>query len=161
MKRAVIILLCGAALGLLAGAGVYAARTASHRAMLCCKQPEQAWLQHEFQLTDAQSARAQKLHDAYKVECDEMCDRIAATNELIRKQISTNDTVTPEMEKLLAGAAQMRVGCQTFMLQHFYAVSREMSPEQGKRYLAWAQEQILAMPREEPLQTSPPAAHGN
>ncbi len=27
------------------------------------------------------------------------------------------------------------------MLKHFFEVSRAMSPEQGRRYLAWVQEQ--------------------
>jgi hypothetical protein len=30
------------------------------------------------------------------------------------------------------------------MLQHFYDVSRTMPPEQGKRYLAWVQQQTVA-----------------
>jgi hypothetical protein len=160
MKRAIIILVCGAALALLAGAGVYYARTASHRAMLCCARPELAWLQHEFQLTDAQFARVEKMHNDYLVHCKELCDRIAATNKLIHAQISTNTAVTAETQTLLASAARLRVECQTRMLEECTAVSREMSPEQGKRYLAWVQEQILAMPNGSMTETSPPA-HGH
>ncbi len=80
MKRAVIIILCGAVLGLLAGAGIYITRTASQRAMLCCEQPELAWLQQKFKLTDAQFASVKKLHTDYVSQCAELCDRIAATN---------------------------------------------------------------------------------
>ena len=161
MKRAVIIILCGAALGLLAGAGVYFTRTAPQRAMLCCERPELAWLQQKFQLTDAQFTRVQKLHNDYLAHCAELCARIAATNELIRTQISTATNVTPETEKFLAGAAQLRVECQTRMLKECFAVSREMSPEQGKRYLAWVQEQILVMPHEQMGQASSHSAHGH
>jgi hypothetical protein len=159
MKRAVIIILCGAVLGLLAGAGIYLTRTAPHRAILCCEQPELAWLQQKFQLTDAQFARVKKLHLDYVSHCAELCNRIAATNELIRAQIATATNVTPETEKLLTSTAQLRVECQTRMLAECFAVSREMSPEQGQRYLAWVQEQILAMPHE----SSGPMAphHGN
>lgn len=35
----------------------------------------------------------------------------------------------------------MRSECQAEMLKHFFEVSRAMPPEQGKRYLAWVQEQ--------------------
>jgi hypothetical protein len=143
MKRAVVIILCGAALGLLAGTGVYFHRTAPGRARLCCQQPELAWLQHEFQLTDAQFARVEQLHAEYLSHCAESCARIAATNALL--QITTATNVTPEMEKLLADAAQLRVECQTRMLAECFAVSREMSPDQGRRYLAWMRGQILSM----------------
>ncbi|MCX6895589.1 MAG: periplasmic heavy metal sensor [Verrucomicrobia bacterium] len=161
MKRAAIIILCGAALGGLAGVGVYFARTAPERAMLCCAQPELAWLQHKFQLTDAQFARVRQSHTDYLVHCAELCARIAATNELIRAQIATVTVVTPETEKLLASAAQLRVECQTRMLDECFAVSREMSPEQGRRYLAWVQQQIFTMPHEPAAENSSHSAHGN
>lgn len=161
MKRAVIIILCGAVLGLLAGAGVYLTRTAPERAMLCCKRPELAWLQHEFQLTDAQFARVEKLHDDHLMHCAEMCARIAATHEQLRAQVVTNTAVTPAMEKLLADAAQLRVQCQTQMLAACFAISREMSPEQGGRYLAWVQQQVLTMAHEPAAEHSFHSAHGN
>jgi len=161
MKRAVLIILCGLALGVLAGAGVYLSRTAPHRAMLCCAKPELAWLQHEFQLTDAQFARVETLHSDYLAHCAEHCARIAATNELLRAQISANTAVTPGMEQLLAGASQLRVECQTQMLAECFAVSREMSPEQGRRYLLWAQEQVLDMSVGQMDEASPHSAHGH
>lgn len=161
MKRAVIILLCGLTLGVLAGAGIYFARTAPERAMLCCEKPELAWLQHEFQLTDTQFARVEQRHNDYLNHCAEMCQRIAATNALLHAQVATNAAVTPEMEKLLASAAQLRVECQTRMLAECFAVSREMSPEQGRRYLAWVQQQIFAMPHEPAAERSSSSAHGH
>jgi hypothetical protein len=161
MKRAVIIILCGAALGLLVGTGVYFSRTSAHRAMLCCEQPELAWLQHEFQLTDTQFTQVQKLHNDYLAHCAELCNRIAATNELIRVQVSAQTAVTPETETLLTGAAKLRVECQTRMLMECFAVSREMSPEQGKRYLAWVQDQILGMPHEPQQEHGSHSAHGH
>ena len=145
MKRAVIIILCGALLGLAAGGGIYLQRTAPERAMLCCQKPELAWLQHQFQLTDAQFARVEKLHTDYLAHCAQMCVRIDATNALLRAQISTVTNVTPRTKELLANAAQLRVACQTQMLEESFAVSREMSPEQGKRYLAWVRDQVLTM----------------
>ena len=161
MKRPVIIILCGAVLGLLAGTGVYFTRTAPQRAMMCCEQPELAWLQQKFQLTDAQFTRVKKLHTDYLAHCAELCTRIAATNELVRAQISTATNVTAETEQLLASAAQLRVECQKRMLEECFAVSREMSPEQGKRYCAWVQDEILAMPQEQMEQMSSHAAHGH
>jgi hypothetical protein len=53
-------------------------------------------------------------------------------------------TVTPEIEAVLGEAARLRRECQTEMLKHFFTVSQAMPPEQGRRYLAWMQEQTLS-----------------
>ena len=160
MKRALLILRGGLGLGLLAGSGVYFSRTATHRAMMCCEQPELAWLQHEFKLDDADFARVAKLHNAYLDNCTEMCARIAATNDLVRRQIAADGAVTPAVERLLGEASQLRLECQKEMLGHFMEVSRTMPPEQGRRYLAWVQERIFTM-RHEPLaQTESQSHHG-
>ena len=65
-------------------------------------------------------------------------DPPSSQHELKRLLANTN-AVTPEIQKTLAEAAQLRADCQKEMLQHFYDVSRTMPPEQGKRYLAWVQ----------------------
>ncbi len=148
MKRLVTILFLGLALGGLAGTGVYLARTTPERAMLCCPKPEQAWLQHEFQLTDAQFARVQKLETQYQAECQERCRRVNSTNDLVRRQFTSHAASTPELERLLACAAQLRADCQLRMLEYCYAVSREMPPDQGQRYLNWVCDQVLTMPRD-------------
>jgi hypothetical protein len=57
--------------------------------------------------------------------------------------LAATNSVNPEIEKTLAEAAQLRAQCQKEMLQHFYEVSRTMPPDQGKRYLAWMQEQTI------------------
>ena len=51
--------------------------------------------------------------------------------------------VTPEIKQALTEAAYLRVECQSAMMQHFYEVSRAMSPDQGKRYLTWVQQETL------------------
>lgn len=160
MKRALLILLGGLALALLAGSGVYFSRTASHRAMLCCEQPELAWLQHEFKLDDAEFGRVAKLHNAYLNNCSAMCERIAATNELVRREIAADGAVTPAVERLLGEASQLRLECQKEMLGHFCDVSRTMSPEEGRRYLAWVQERIFSMSHDPMVAESQPR-HGH
>jgi hypothetical protein len=72
-----------------------------------------------------------------------MCRRIAAKNTEIRDLLSQAKTVTPEIERKLAEAAQIRADCQKQMLQHFYQVSQTMPPTQGKRYLEWIQEKTF------------------
>ena len=140
MKRSALILILGVVLGLCAYCGFYFAGTASHRALLRDPTPELAWLKKEFNLSDAEFVRVVQLHDAYKVECAEMCRRVDAKNAELTKLLAQADKLTPEIETRLEEAGQLRVQCQKNMLRHFLEVSRSMPPEQGRRYLAWVQE---------------------
>ncbi len=144
MKRLALIL----GLGLLAcvagyfGAYVLHAGSAAG-AMRSGTAPELAWLKEEFHLSDAEFDRIAKLHAAYKSHCAEMCRRIDTANAEVKEALAKSDHVTPEIEQKLAAAEQLRVECHTAMLQHFYAVSQSMPPEQGRRYLEWVEDQIF------------------
>ena len=61
----------------------------------------------------------------------------------LKHLLAATNAVSPEIEKTLAEAAQLRAACQKEMLQHFYSVSRTMPADQGKRYLAWVQDQTI------------------
>jgi hypothetical protein len=162
MKRTLIILIAGVLLGALGGTAAYLHRTAPQRAMLCCKNPELAWLQHEFQMTDAQFARVQELDAGYQANCAEMCRRIGATNDLAKLEFTMHATVTPAMQHMLASAAQLRAECQAHMLEYCQAVSREMPADQGKRYLQWVSDQVLNMSAAMPAMQNPNSSgHGN
>ena len=83
---------------------------------------------------------------------------IASSHRLVSKAAISNlicepYAVTPEIKQALAEAARLRAECETAMLQHFYEVSRTMPSEQGKRYLAWVQQETLLPGRMVP--TSP------
>ena len=140
MKRSALILILGVVLGLCAYCGFYLAGTASQRALLDSEKPELEWLKKEFNLADSAFERVVRLHDAYKSECAEMCRRIDAKNAELKKLLAKADALTPGIEANLAEAAQLRVQCQKNMLRHFLEVSRNMPPEQGRRYLAWVAE---------------------
>lgn len=164
MKRALLILIGGLSLGLFAGGAVYFSRTASHRAMMCCDQPEMAWLQHQFNLTDEQFTNVAKLHNVYLQNCAELCARVDATNALVRARFAADGAMTPAVEKLLADAAQLRVECQKQMLGHFLKVSQAMPPEEGRRYLAWMEDSIFSMSHEQAMQPTTEThshSHGN
>src|SRR5262245_49654623 len=143
MKRGALILVLGMVLGLCAYCGFYFAGTASHRAWLESETPELEWLKREFKLADPAFDRISRLHNAYKTECAEMCQRIDAKNQELKELLGKADQMTPEIEAKLAEAGQLRVQCQKNMLRHFLEVSRHMPPDQGKRYLAWVQEKTF------------------
>ena len=161
MKRAVIILATGGLLGMLAGAGIYRHQTATERALWCCKNPEMAWLQHEFQMTDGQLNQVETLDASYQASCADVCRRIQATNELVRLEFTSQATNSLKLEHLLAGAAQVREECQLNMLKYCQAVSREMPPQQGKRYLQWVCDRVLSMPGDAAMPNASASGHGN
>src|SRR6185369_16273575 len=143
MKRAVVILV----LGLFAGAAGYFGcvffGTASGRNLFHHPTPELAWLKKEFNLSDAEYARISQLHAAYLPACQERCQRIAAKNAELKDLLARTNTLTSEIETKLTDAARLRAECQAAMLKHFYEVSANMPPAQGRRYLAWVQEKTF------------------
>jgi hypothetical protein len=143
MKRPILILLAGVAVAALAYCGVYRAGTASCCRMEQDKTPVLAWLKQEFHLSDADFKRVSEMHDSYLSGCAERCRRIDQKNEELARLLAATNTITPEIEKALSESALLRADCQKKMLQHFYDVSRTMPPDQGKRYLAWVQQQTI------------------
>jgi hypothetical protein len=142
MRRGAIILVVGLFGAVLAYCAVYLYSTSRQRQLLDAPAPELAWLKTEFKLSDAEYQRITELHEGYLPSCEEMCRRIGQKNAEIKKLIDAN-AATPALEQKLAEAAQLRLQCQTNMLQHFVAVSKQMPEEQGRRYLTWIQERTL------------------
>jgi hypothetical protein len=143
MKRSALILVLGLLLALVAYLGAYFAQTAKSRAMLHSDAPELAWLKAEFNLTDVEFKRITDLHEAYLPGCAARCQRIDQKNEELKALLANATNLTPEIEQKLTEAAALRLECEKAMLKHFIAVSQAMPPAQGKRYLAWIEEQTV------------------
>lgn len=143
MKRALLILISGFAAAVLAYFCLYHWCMADARGMAHSEAPELAWLKSEFHLGDAEFKRISTLHESYLKGCAARCRLIDEKNEALKAMLARTNGVTPEIERALGEAAQLRAECQKQMLQHFYEVSENMAPEQGRRYLAWVQERTL------------------
>jgi len=143
MKRSWLILFGGLFAGLLAYTCIYLHATSAQRSLEQSSHPELAWLQKQYRLTDTQLAQVVQLHDAYQPKCAALCRRIDDQNQKVQLLLAATNTVTPEIKQALAEAAQLRVECQSAMMQHFYEVSRAMPPDQGKLYLAWVRQETL------------------
>jgi hypothetical protein len=143
VKRPAFILILGLAGCLLAFTAVYFLGTAGARGMMQEAQPELAWLKKEFKLRDAEYQRILALHQEYLPKCAERCRYIEEQNEELRRLLTEAHDVTPEIVAVMNKRAQMRAECEAEMLKHFFAVSRTMPPEQGRRYLAWIEEQTF------------------
>jgi hypothetical protein len=143
MRRSLFILITGFFLAVAAYAGLYFIVTAKYHSMEKSPEPEIAWLKREFHLSDSEFERICQMHDSYMSGCAERCRQIDEKNEELRKLLAETNAVTPKVEKALADAALLRAQCQKQMLNHFFEVSRTMPPDQGRRYLAWVQNQTI------------------
>jgi len=163
VRKATVILLLGLLGAAAAFSGFYYVGTAPCRALLNEPQPELAWLKREFKLSDAEFARVTKLHEAYLPQCRQRCLLIADQDRRLQQLLATATTMTPEIRNLLLERARTRADCEAEMLNHFLAVSRTMPPEQGRRYLAWAESQssFRGQAMEERHQTENPTPKAN
>lgn len=148
MRRVVLILSAGVLGAVLAYCVFYFCGTVRERHLMESEQPELAWLKSEFQVTDAEFKRISALHGEYLKDCEQMCARIAVKNRELKELLARTNVVTAEVEKNLSEAGQLRAQCQRNMLQHFMEVSKQMPPEQGRRYLVWVQEKTLSGKRD-------------
>jgi hypothetical protein len=114
---------------------------------VCCRQAagsdDLAWLRREFRLADAEMARVRELHKGYLPKCEEMCGRIAAKQSEVEKALAGGTNGIGLTEEKLVELGTLRAQCQAQMLMHFEEVSRAMTAEQGKRYLAEMQRLTL------------------
>ncbi len=140
MKRGLLILSIGVLGAVVAFCCVYRIGTATPRALMQSSQPELAWLQHKFNLGEAEFKRISDLHAGYLPQCLERCRQIDELNGKLANLLATAPLITIEIESLLKERAQLRANCQLEMLKHFFQVSHTMPAEQGRRYLDWAQE---------------------
>lgn len=144
MIRAAVVLLVSLALGATAYAFYFHCATKRAHAMACSPDAGMQWLKKEFALTDGQYAKISALHDTYAAKCGEMCSEIMRTNNRLETLLNTsNGTVTPEIKSALAEVNTADLNCRQTMLEHIYAVSREMSPANGERYRRMMEAQVL------------------
>jgi hypothetical protein len=118
-------------------------------------------MQQEFGLQAGEFERVRELHEAYKPVCAGYCAEIDQQYGKLERLLESGTGVTAEMEQVIAEANRLRSRCQTAMLEHFFQVSQAMSPEQGKRYLAWMHEQTLAPSHSSMVPKSGPAGAGH
>ncbi len=143
MKRSAIILLLGLVAAVTAYCALYYGKTREQRQLLEAPAPELAWLKKEFQLGDAEFERVAKLHEGYMPRCEELCRQVAHKNSELKQLVSAANVDASAVEEKLKEAGDLRVQCQKNMFNHFLEVSRQMPPEQGRRYLQWVQQQTL------------------
>ena len=101
------------------------------------------WLRSEYHLSDEQFARIQQVHREYSPKCDLMCAKIMRANANLNRLISANKSVTPEVSAAMKECLSVQNECREAMLGHIYAVSAEMTPADGARYLEMMKTRVV------------------
>jgi CRISPR/Cas system-associated endonuclease Cas1 len=100
------------------------------------KQDALAWLRTDFRLNDAQFTVIRKLHDSYSLVCEEHC---RAIQEAATARNTLKAAAQPDAAALAAAerrVQELRLVCETAIAAHVRQVAAEMSPDEGRRYLA-------------------------
>lgn len=130
MNAVVVVLLA-----FVGGAGAFFWRALRTEDGSAVHELELRWLGREFALNDDVLLRIADLHRRYLADCEPMCEAFRASQAQIRRLISTNRGVTPQVTAALTRSNNIVVECQHRMLEHFYTVAGEMPAAAGRRYL--------------------------
>ncbi|MDO8540194.1 MAG: hypothetical protein Q7S40_07085 [Opitutaceae bacterium] len=118
------------------GAGAFTWRAVRSSPETAVREPELRWLQREFALSDDAVLRIAELHRRYTAECEPMCEELQASYAEMRRLMAGGRRMTPELGSALNRSNKIVGECQHRMVEHFYAVAKEMPPAAGERYLA-------------------------
>ena len=106
------------------------------RELAIVQEPELRWLQREFAVPDDAMTRIAALHRRYTAECEPMCEALRTSDAEISRLLANGQHMTPELEMALKRSNSIVAECQRRMVDHFYAVAKEMPRATGERYLA-------------------------
>lgn len=121
---------------LVGGAAMFTWRAVRPEHESAVDEPELRWLQREFALNDDVSRRIAELHRKYVAACEPMCVALQKNEAELTRLMMADKSVTPGLEKVLVRSNRIVADCQRRMVEHFYAVAKEMPPAAGERYLA-------------------------
>jgi hypothetical protein len=121
---------------LMLGGGAFAWRATQGPRHSSQAEPELRWLQREFSLSDDVMRRIDELHLSYTGECEKMCAALQVSADEVSRLMPAEKQTTPQLEAALTRRNQLTADCQRRMIEHFYAVAKEMPPVASERYLA-------------------------
>ena len=134
MKRLIAILGCALLVGVLSFS-VYTSyrgpQLSQHEAVF----EDLRWLRAEFDLDREQYAEIERLYEAYRPVCEELCLRVMRVQEELKSALAQATEFNPEMADVLDRYTRVKQECHQAMLRHVYDVAGQMEPEQRDRYL--------------------------
>lgn len=130
LKAAIVLLVA-----LAAGGSAFTWRAVRSNDRSAMQEPELRWLQREFRLNNEAVQRIAELHRRYTAECEPLCAALQANHLETERLIRSGTRITPELDSALRRSNVIVGECQRRMVEHFYAVAKEMPPGAGERYL--------------------------
>ncbi|WP_018290824.1 periplasmic heavy metal sensor [Verrucomicrobium sp. 3C] len=103
------------------------------------------WLRRELHLSDPQLAAIARLQEAYRPRCQAMCRQILAADSKLEALLRQNRSITPEILAAMAECDRLRSDCRQAFLQHVYAVTGKLSPQQQQHYLTLVADELLGL----------------
>lgn len=97
--------------------------------------PELAWLESALRLDTAQFERIKALHLAYRPRCDQLCERIRASEAALVALAAQQGSSEQALADALRTREELRLDCQGAMLAHVRETAACMSPAQSAKYL--------------------------
>lgn len=113
---------------------IHSAITREVRTVNQSESPELVWLQREYQLTDEQFAKVQKLHRHHDAYCRELCKQLVRAQQEFSLAFVTLDRTDEKFEAALRNWREQHELSQDAIISHAEDISRVMTPEQGDRY---------------------------
>ena len=123
-------------IAVIGGAAAFTWRAARPEPGPAVREPELRWLQKEFALNDAAVLRMAELHRNYTAECEPMCAALQQSEAEIARMMAADKRLTVGLEGALERSNKIVADCQRRMVEHFYAVAKEMPAAAADRYLA-------------------------
>jgi len=135
MRKAVLIALLSLVAGILSFQGMRGCRPDLAKDVLLDDMPELAWLRQDLKLSEEQFRRVAELHERYRPQCVDMCQRIATARGRVDALLRGGHGVTPELEVAMHELARVRADCRLAMLRHLYETAAMLDDRQAARYL--------------------------
>ncbi len=112
---------------------------------------EMAWMKTEFHLTPAQTAAIEKLHDDYNPVCMDHCRLIRDARVRLTALETANQRATPDYATAQADMTRLKGVCNDATRKHLEAVAAQMSPDEGRRFLALTLPKLAGQSHTAPL----------
>jgi Spy/CpxP family protein refolding chaperone len=135
MRRGYLFLILAVMAGAVAFCVTRTRVMTENRGLLMGPMSELAWVRNDLELTDAQFAKVQALHSAYRPKCEEMCHRISKAREKVEALANESPVMTPDLEAAIRAHAETRAECEQAMVRHICETAAVMEKPQAERYM--------------------------
>ena len=101
-----------------------------------------AWLKHELNLTDAQTAEVGKLEKAYNTRIGNCCDKHCDARLTLSKELEKSSVDLPKVNACVDQMTAAQADSEHATLDHILGIRALLTPEQQQRYAKLVSQQV-------------------